>query len=200
MTQIKYMLIPQLGERINAPGSDGANGSAGSDSTFQILPPLIDNEQARKNFVSSPVWVQPIESLWARPAQTPYDELFGMAGAAGPHLYRNSIKFQTWLCITHIVFFGSQIVTRDLNAIFLSGTTASVGNPEYVTLELITYGSFVLLSLIQLLFVTPRGFWNLCLVVSAEDGASEELLTESIPAESLDRAVVVAASAARTGK
>ena len=164
LTQIKYMILPRLGK----PDDNGA---------VEILPPPVDSPRARQEFVSSPSWVQPIESIWGERAQTSFEELFGSAGAAGPELYRNSIKFQTWLCITHIVFFGTQIVPRDIGAV-LNGSP--VGNPEFLTAELVTYGGFVLVSLMQLTFVAPRSFWNLCLVVCSEDGISEELLKKSI--------------------
>ena len=150
MTLIKNMALPRL-------ANDPESGKA------QILPPLLDNVQALKQFElqTSPGWVQPIEAVWAEPARTPFEASFGTAGAAGLELYRYSIKFQTWLCITQIVFFGTQIVPRDLNAIW---TGAAVGDPEHLVPELITHGAFVALSLTLLIFVTSRSFWNLCLV------------------------------------
>lgn len=164
LTDIKYMLLPRLGR----------NPDTGKT---EILPPPIDIDSLRESFVSSPSWVQPIEALWSKPATTKYEKLFGTAGAAGLDLYRNSIQLQSWLCITNIVFFGTQIVPRDMSALL---TGAEVGDPAYLTVETVTYGSFVLLSLIQLIFITSRAFWNLCLVSCAKDGASEELLAKSI--------------------
>ena len=162
LTQIKYMLLPRLGKE--------------SDKTTILAPP-IDVEHLRQRVDSSPAWVRPIERLWAKPATTPYQELFGAAGAAGPELYRNSIKFQSWLCITHIVFFGTQIIPRDIDAIRMG---AEVGAPEYLNLELLVYGSFVALSILQLVLVSPRAFWNYCLVACSEDGVSEEMLEKSV--------------------
>lgn len=167
LTQIKYMLLPRL-------GTEPETGAT------TILAPPVDIDSVRESFVSSPSWVQPIEALWAEPAQTNYNKLFGTAGAAGPELYRNSVQLQTWLCITHIVFFGTQIVPRDLSAL-LSGT--EVGDPSHLTAEMVAYGSFVLLSLLQLIFLSPRSFWNLCLVSSIEDEVSQELLAKSIVSE-----------------
>ena len=161
LTEIKYMLIPRLGK----------NPSTGET---MILPPLVQSDAARKSFDSSPSWIQPVEGFWGQPAKNHYDELFGTAGAAGVDLYRNSIKFQTWLCLTQIVFFGTQIVPRDLNAL-LTGAN-HVGDPSHLTAELVTYGLFVLISLFQLLFVSPRAFWNFCLVACVEDKTSEKLL------------------------
>lgn len=162
VTQIKYMILPRL---------------ASINNETVILPPPVDMDNLLERFDSSPPWIQPIEGLFAEPSKTRYERLFGRAGAAGPELYGNSIKLQSWLCLTHIVFFGSQIVPRDLDAI-LKG--AKVGAPEYLTAELVVYGTFVMVSLLQLVLVSPRAFWNYCLVVSAEDGVSEELLETSI--------------------
>jgi len=168
MTLIKYMLLPQLGR-------DEATGAA------QILAPPVDRTTAREAFASqtsSPAWVQPLEGVWSEPARTPFQELFGTAGAAGLHLYRNSIKFQAWLCITHIVFFGTQIVPRDIDALL---TGAAVGDPNSLVPELLAHGGFLLLSLTQLFFITPRAFWNFCLVAClGDDEEVEKLLSKSI--------------------
>lgn len=165
ITEIKYMLLPRLGR-------DSETGAA------TVVPPPFEVEALRQAFDSSPSWVRPIEAIWGEPATTPYEELFGTAGAAGLELYRNSIKYQTWLTITHIVFFGSQIVSRDIDAML---TGVAVGDPSHLTAELVTYGSFVILSLLQLVFVAPRAFWNFCLVFSIDDGASRKLVAHSIP-------------------
>ena len=167
MTLIKYMVLPRVGK-------DPESGKA------QFLPPPLDNPQALQWFQpqTSPDWVQPIEAVWAEPARTPFEACFGTAGAAGLELYRYSIKFQTWLCITHVVFFGTQIIPRDLNAIW---TGAPVGNPEYLVPELITHGVFVALSLTMLIFVTSRSFWNLCLIQCLGDEKEvKKLLPENL--------------------
>ena len=170
VTQIKYMLLPRLGRQ---------QQDTDTGEVIVILPPPIDNDHERERFVttSTPFWVQALESIWSKPATTSYEQLFGTAGAAGPELYRSSIQYQTWLCITNIVFFGSQIVPRDIEAIL---TGAPVGDPTNLIPEFVTYGSFVLLSLIQLIFFSPRAFWNLCLIDCAEDGASEEVLKRAV--------------------
>jgi hypothetical protein len=160
VTQIKYMLLPRL-------EMDPVTGQA------EIVPPLVESEAKRKSFNSSPAWVQPIESIWGKPATNPLEELFGTAGRAGMKLYQNSIKYQTWLTLTHIVFFGTQIVPRDIDA-FLTGAT--VGDPNHLTAELVTYGGFVFVSLLQLLFIAPRAFWNYCLIAPAEERTTEKLL------------------------
>jgi hypothetical protein len=166
MTQIKYMLLSRLGK-------DATTGET------VVLPPPFENEQLRREFDSSPLPVQTIESIWAKPATSPYEELFGTAGAAGPSLYRNSIKFNAFLSITNIVFFGSQVVSRDVDAL-LNGL--AVGDPSHLTAELITYTSFVLVSLAQLVLVAPRAFWNFCVVNAVQESTAINLLQEqSIP-------------------
>ena len=151
LTQIKYMMMPRL-----ETNSETEN--------IEILPPLCESKPFREAFDSSISWVKPIESIWAKPAVTPLDELFGTAGAAGMDVYQNSIKYQAWLCITHIVFFGTQIVPRDISAWW---SHASVGNPEYFAAELFTYSFFILVSLFQLLLISPRSFWNYCLIYAS---------------------------------
>lgn len=168
MTEIKYMLLPRLGrdEETSQP---------------RIFPALVDIAEKRQAFNSSPSWIRPIESRWAKPPQNSYHELFGTIGAGGVNFYRNSIKFQAWLCITQIVFFGTQIVPRDINALV---NQMAVGDPVHLTAELATYGTFVLVSFLSLIFVTPRAFWNFCLVASLEDKTSESLLG-GMPSENL---------------
>jgi hypothetical protein len=157
LTQIKYMMMPRLEK-------NPANGRT------EVLPPLMDSPSSRQAFDSSPPWVRHIESIWAKTPKTDFDELFGIAGAAGMKLYRNSIKYQIWLCLTHVVFFGTQIVPRDIIAL---ATGAVVGDPSHLRAELISYSLFVLLSLFQLSVVSPRAFWNFCLVQVLDDEASK---------------------------
>jgi hypothetical protein len=163
VTQIKYMLWPRF-------EMDPVTGET------EIVPPLVEFEANRKSFDSSPAWVQPIEGIWGKPATNPLEELFGTAGSSGMKLYQNSIKYQTWLTLTHIVFFGTQIVPRDINAIL---TGATVGDPSHLTAELVTYGGFVFVGLLQLAFIAPRAFWNYCLIAPAEGRTAEKLLVLS---------------------
>jgi hypothetical protein len=163
LTQIKYMMMPRLEKNL-------VNGKT------EVLPPLMESTSSRRRFDSSPPWVRPIESIWAKTPTTSLDELFGKAGAAGLNLYRNSIKYQTWLCLTHVVFFGTQIVPRDIIAI---STGAAVGDPSHLRAELISYSLFVLVSLFQLAVVSPRAFWNFCLVEVLEDEAAKRFLVLS---------------------
>lgn len=163
-TMIKKMIIPRLAE-------DSVSGEP------IILPPAVDVDHLREKFCSSPNWVRPVEQIWAEPANTNYEQLFGIAGGAGLELYLNSIKLHSWLCITNVVFFGTQIVPRDVNAVL---TGAEVGAPEFLKPELLIYASFVFVSLLQLIFISPRAFWSYCLVACSEDGVSEELLESSV--------------------
>lgn len=169
ITEIKYMLFPQL----------ATNPITG---VTEIVPPLVENEAKRKSFDSSPAWVQPIESIWGKTATNPLEELFGTAGSAGMQLYQNSIKYQIWLTLTHIVFFGTQIVPRDIDAIL---TGATVGDPNHLTAELVTYSGFVFVEILQILLIAPRAFWNYCLVASAEKKTAEKLLQlcNNVPSE-----------------
>ena len=173
MTEIKYMMMPRILAN---------NGTAGNhDGQYQIAPPPVDSPSLREAYLRSSTlnweWLSAIESLWAKPARSKYDELFGVAGASGFDLYRNSIQKQTWLCITQIVFFGTQIVPRDLSAWWTHNP--AVGDPDHLIPEIICYGSFVVLSVVQLIYVSPRSFWNFCLASSLrEDEDSDELMEQ----------------------
>ena len=71
------------------------------------------------------------------------------------------------------MFFGTQIVPRDIGALI---GRVPVGDPAHLMPELLTYGTFVLVSFFLLIFVTPRAFWNFCLVASLEQETSKQLL------------------------
>ena len=70
-----------------------------------------------------------------------------------------SIKYQTWLCITSLVFFGTQIVSRDITALIAN---AQIGDPENLIPEILSYGSFVIISAL-LLVLSRKSFLNLTL-------------------------------------
>lgn len=186
-TQIKYMLLPRIAATTRTTAVANVNDDATTTSAYEILPPPVENPQLVQSFVSSMssstlgALVNTVESVLAKPPQTSFDALFGTAGAAGVELYRNSIQKQAWLCIAHIVFFLGQIVSRDIEAIW-SG--AAVGDAEHLIPELLTYGSFVAVNLAQLMLVTPRAFWNFCLVTCLQDEAKSaetvEMLEKSL--------------------
>ena len=163
LAELKYMLLPRI---LKVPGDSK------DEAQFEIVSPPIDSSELRKEFLESSMtrwgWFQSIESIWAKPPQSKYDEIFGAAGGAGLDLYRNSIQKQTWFCITQIFFFGTQIISRDLTALWTHNP--SIGNPQYLVPELVTYGIFFVVSLLQLLYLSPRSFWNFCLVSSLQDG------------------------------
>ena len=160
-TQIKYMVLPRL-----APDP--------MDGRPLILPPPMYDDFLRTRFISSPATIQRVEKIWGKPPQTLLDELFGQAGSAGLEFYLKSIKLQVGLCLTQVVFFGSQIVGRDLD-VYVNGLKG-VGDPTNATLELYAYGSFVLFSLFELTFVAPRAFWNYCLIYCFDEENLEELM------------------------
>lgn len=160
LTQIKHMLLPRVGQ------------SDDKDMT-KILPPMYESKSEREAFDSSPAWIRPIEEIWAKPAKNNFEELFGAAGGVSLRLYQQSIKYQTWLSITHVVFFGTQIIPRDVSALV---TGAAVGDPAHLTAELATYSAFVALALLQLCTVSTKAFWNLVLVAGAAEENRETLL------------------------
>ena len=85
LQKIKEMLSPTLVRDANAEQSE------------VLLPPRYENEEFLKEYEerASPAIVNFIESIWAKPATNNHERLFGTAGAAGPALYRNSIKYHT---------------------------------------------------------------------------------------------------------
>mmetsp|Transcript_11970 Transcript_11970/g.18255 ORF Transcript_11970/g.18255 Transcript_11970/m.18255 type:complete len:560 (-) Transcript_11970:1710-3389(-) len=161
MSTIKDMLLPQLVR----------NG----DGTIALKPPLYENEKVRKSFTSSPAWLAPFERLFRESegesgestVACGHEELFGVAGAQFPEIYRDSIKFLTWLSVAQIVFEGGQILFRDSWA-YLNLETVNVGNPESLVPELAVFGTCIFVSILQLL-VIPNMFLNFCLITSTEE-------------------------------
>ena len=173
MAQIKSMLVPSL----IASSPEGAEvagttaGTPGNESrSIRLLPPAVESPELRAKFQSTPFWVRPIESLFRRePPKNRVEELFGEIGGSGPEFYLNSIKFQIWFTVSAFVVFCSQIIPRDLYALWHDPTLASVGDPEHLVPELIAYGSFAALALLQLATMVPVTFLNYCLVTCVED-------------------------------
>jgi hypothetical protein len=154
MTQVKYMILPRL-------EPDQTN-----DGRPVIRPPPMYNDYVRSSFDASPPSLRRVERFWGKEPQTIYDDLFGQAGSAGLDLYSNSIKYQAWMTLTNIVFFAIQILPRDLE-VMVDG--AKAGDPQMVAVELYAYGILLAFSIFNLFWVTPRTFWNYC-VVSCMDG------------------------------
>ncbi|CAB9507438.1 expressed unknown protein [Seminavis robusta] len=161
MTQVKYMILPRL-------EPDQAN-----DGMPVIRPPPMYNDYVRSTFDASPPSLRRVERFWGKEPQTIYDDLFGQAGSAGLELYGNSIKYQFWLTLTNVVYFGLQILPRDLE-VFVNG--AKAGDPTNVSVELWFYAIMMSVSLINLFLVTPRTFWNYSLVSCMEGENLVELL------------------------
>lgn len=146
MASIRNMLVATLVR-------DGAGGEA------VLLKPRYEDDVLRASFSSSPSWVRPVEKFFTNPntrkPRNAHEELFGTAGADGPELYRNSIKYQSWLCVAQIVFMGNEIVGRDLNALLQHSTV--MAHPDAVLPEALLYGFFVVLSFAQLA-LAPQTF------------------------------------------
>ena len=161
MTQIKYMILPKL-------EPDPLDGG------FPVIrPPPIYNDYQCENFDSSPPTLRRVEQAWSKPPKTAFDDLFGAIGSAGLEFYGNSIKYQAWLNLAILISIGLQILPRDLE-VLLAG--AKAGNPSLVPVELFVYGVMTLVSLFELTVVTPRTFWNYCIISSMEAQNLRELL------------------------
>ena len=92
MKKIKNMLIPTLVR-------DGQGGAA------TLLPPRYKDDDLRLTLNTSPGPIAFIEQLSGGKSPTnKHEYLFGVSGKEGPEVYRNSIKFRTWLCVAQIVF------------------------------------------------------------------------------------------------
>ena len=153
MNEIKQMLLPTL-----------VNDSNASGSAATLLPPRYTDKQLLKEFSSSPGIFGLIERPFIKKPKSDHEQLFGAVGGAGPEFYLQSIKYQTWVTVALIVFWGFQIVARDYEALSKGW---QVADPNLVRAELAAYGTFVSLALGQLL-LAPQTFLNFCLVTSIE--------------------------------
>ena len=157
MSEIKTMVLPTLVQDATDP------------QKLRILPSRFTFDGQLKRFSSSPPWLSGIEKFFCRRAgETETLEssaasemsLFGISG--GLELYLSSIRSHTWLCITSIVFFGTQIIPRDLNFL-LHPTTKIPGDISNVFPEFVTYTSFVAISFWLLASSTTTFFnYSLC--------------------------------------
>ncbi|KAL3925300.1 MAG: hypothetical protein SGILL_000506 [Bacillariaceae sp.] len=175
ITQIKEMLLPILVRE--ASPATMSNGQSGA----MLVPPRYMDPTLHRAFNSSPSFVGWLERIFVGSSEVEYStlsthqQLFGAAGSEGPELYRNSIKYHTWLVVSVIVFWGSQIVARDASWL-LSGLPPP--SPDVnVPLELSIFTVFVSLSMAQL-WLAPQTFLNYCLVTSIESLAKSEILDE----------------------
>eukprot|EP00559_Dactyliosolen_fragilissimus_P003554 CAMPEP_0184861372 /NCGR_PEP_ID=MMETSP0580-20130426/6073_1 /TAXON_ID=1118495 /ORGANISM="Dactyliosolen fragilissimus" /LENGTH=588 /DNA_ID=CAMNT_0027358845 /DNA_START=528 /DNA_END=2294 /DNA_ORIENTATION=+ len=169
---VKNMLMPTLvrNKYNNSPPSDNIvseDQSLGYGSPI-LLPPPYEVYQLRQKFDSSPGIIGFIEEklLNGIPGKDHHQRLFGKIGAMGPSFLLKSIKFYLWSCVAQLVFYSTQILSRDLSAI-LNGNVSHAGNPDTVLTELYVYGFFVAIAMAQIYFI-PRTFLNYSLITSIE--------------------------------
>lgn len=174
MTSIKKMLLPTL-------VTDGVNGEAA------LLPPRYTIEEIRKDFNSSPSIFGWGEQFFTgggaktSPPRNEHEELFGAVGAKFEGVYRDSIRFSTWLCVALIVYSTTQIVFRDGAALYLH---ANVGNPEGLIPELVMWIIFTASAVFQL-SLAPTTFLNFCFVTSVEEYVKQDVINEVLKEEGL---------------
>mmetsp|Transcript_24574 Transcript_24574/g.37639 ORF Transcript_24574/g.37639 Transcript_24574/m.37639 type:complete len:179 (+) Transcript_24574:1-537(+) len=175
MTSIKKMLLPTL-------VTDGVNGEAA------LLPPRYTIDEIRNNFNSSPsifAWGEQFFTgggAKTSPPRNEHEELFGAVGAKFEGVYRDSMRFSTWLCVALIVYSTTQIVFRDMAALYLH--SANVGNPEGLVPELIVWIIFTASAVFQL-SLAPTTFLNYCFVTSVEEYVKYDIVKEVMREEEL---------------
>jgi hypothetical protein len=159
------MLLPTLVKDSNAAGAAAV-----------LLPPRYEDNELLEEYNSSPFIFGWIETFFGEPARNDHEILFGKVGAAGPEVYRDSIKYQTWATVSLIVFWGLQIVARDIQALLEGWQVADI---DLVRTELIIYGTYVVLAIGELV-LAPQTFLNYCLVSSIENLADEYIIDEAL--------------------
>mmetsp|Transcript_3416 Transcript_3416/g.5698 ORF Transcript_3416/g.5698 Transcript_3416/m.5698 type:complete len:595 (-) Transcript_3416:490-2274(-) len=182
MASIKKMLLPTL-------VTDGVNGEAA------LLPPRYTIDEIRKDFNSSPsifAWGEQFFTgggAKTSPPRNTHEELFGAVGTKFEHVYRDSIRFSSWLCVALIVYSTTQIVFRDMEALYLH---ANVGNPEGLVPELIMWIIFTASAVFQL-SLAPTTFLNFCFVTSVEEYVRRDIVMEVLQEEDLEDCIVSSA-------
>jgi len=167
MTSIKKMLLPTL-------VTDGVNGCAA------LLPPRYKIDEIRKEFNSSPsifAWGEEFFTgggAKTSPPRNEHEELFGAVGAKFESVYLDSMRFSTWLCVALIVYSTTQIVFRDVAALYLH---ADVGNADGLVPELIVWIIFTASAVFQL-SLAPTTFLNFCFVTSVEEYVKKDIIEE----------------------
>jgi len=164
MGSIKSMLVPKLVET-DEGGSDYRDEMG--NRNFQIIRPDVEVEDLRQKFSqsSTPILFRPIETLFGKMPTNQVQELFGDVGGNGNEFFLNSIKFQLWLTVSSIMCLGCQILPRD--AMAFASETINAGNPAGLIPELLVYGIFGVLNILELLIV-PSTFLNYCLIGTVE--------------------------------
>lgn len=168
---IKNMLLPTLVRDRN-----------GNQATF--LPPRYEDKKLRRTFNSSPGMFALLEEfLGGRKGRNNHERLFGGAGANGPEIFRNSIKFQTWFCVAQIIFLFNQIVVRDFKTLvdYNRGLIIgdSIGNIDMVIPEILLYTTLVALACAQL-WLAPTVFFLYSTSTSIEEMTVPWAITKAI--------------------
>lgn len=119
----------------------------------------------------------------------PDEHLFHLLNASNSHhlyifnrVYRDSIRFHTWLCVAQITYSTTQIVFRDATALYLG---ESLGNPDGTLPELILWSFFVASAIFQL-SLAPTTFLNYCFVTSVEKYVNMKMVKGAIANESCE--------------
>lgn len=94
-------------------------------------------------------------------------------------VYRDSIRFHTWLNVAQITYSTTQIVFRDAAALYLG---ENVGNPDGTLPELILWSIFVASAVFQL-SLAPTTFLNYCFVTSVEEYVNMKMVKGAISNE-----------------
>ncbi|KAL7550248.1 hypothetical protein ACHAWF_017002 [Thalassiosira exigua] len=166
---VKRMLLPTLVKET-------------SDSEAILLPPRYLDDALLEDFDSSPSvfgWGERFfggGGIDAKPPRNAHEVLFGAAGHDFPEVYRDSVRFHTWLCVAQIVYSTTQIVVRDGAAMYLG---AQVGCPETVLQEFLLWSAFTASSIFQL-SLAPTTFLNYCFVTSVEEFVKKDIVKKCI--------------------
>lgn len=181
LTCIKEMLLPVFIR----------DSSSGGDAV--LLPPRYEDKQLLKQFNSSPNFIGWAESLIIETKYTgngqsnnAHCQLFGKVGEKGPEIYLNSIKYHTWLVVSQIVWWGTQIVARDAEFL-LAGYSSPPGTN--VPLEFGIFSFFVALSVAQL-GLAPQTFLNYCLVTSIEELTKQDMFEQLCEERDRDESLI----------
>lgn len=167
---IKKMLLPTLVKE-------------NTDSEAILLPPRYLDPVLLEKFNSSPSIFNWGEQFFtgggskSNPPRNEHEALFGASGSTFPNVYRDSIRFHTWLCVAQIVYSTTQIIFRDATALLLNDCT--VGNPDTILPELLLWSAFVGSSLFQL-SLAPLTFLNYSFVTSVEEFVKTDIVKKTI--------------------
>ena len=105
--------------------------------------------------------------------------MHGMILQQFPGIYRSSIQFHTWFSVALIIYSTTQIISRDMTALYLNhGLGGNVGNPETIMPELILWSIFVVSTVFQL-SLAPTTFLNYCFVTSVEEYVKVDVVKKS---------------------